>query len=121
MESFVTSTPREDEKAPPLPKASIGKLPKGERPSSLPRGKGELYKYVSEWAGWAMKQKNAGSEQFRYLVRNMHEIEEMLRSYETTLKQFTSEYKGVHLCQPAHHRCRHTHSVCVRVQAGRSV
>ena len=54
MEGFVTATPRErreDEDAPPPPKASIGKLPKGERPASLPRGKGEMYKYVAEYAG----------------------------------------------------------------------
>jgi hypothetical protein len=45
MEGFVAMTPREpseDENRPPPPKESIGRLPKGERPASLPRGKGEL-------------------------------------------------------------------------------
>ena len=56
MEGFVTATPRErreDEDAPPPPKASIGKLPKGERQASLPRGKGEVYKYVAEYRAQA--------------------------------------------------------------------
>ena len=47
MEGFVAMTPREpseDENRPPPPKESIGRLPKGERPASLPRGKGELLK-----------------------------------------------------------------------------
>ena len=56
MEGFVAMTPREpseDENRPPPPKESIGRLPKGERPASLPRGKGELFRengrHVSRW------------------------------------------------------------------------
>eukprot|EP00966_Prymnesium_polylepis_P333868 7389282-Prymnesium_polylepis.1 len=100
MDSFVTATPREDDDAPPLPKACIGKLAKGERPASLPRGKDALIKFVPEWANWGMKQKNTGTEQFRYLVRTMSEIEEMLRSSETTLKQFKAEIEGAHPASP---------------------
>lgn len=97
MEGFVTATPRErreDEDAPPPPKASIGKLPKGERPASLPRGKGEVYKYVAEYAGWGKKEKNAGTEQFRYLVRTMHEVEKAIKSGEKTLKDLKGQVRG---------------------------
>ena len=44
--------PSEDEDRPPPPKESIGRLPKGERPASLPRGKGELLKYVAAYGDW---------------------------------------------------------------------
>lgn len=104
LKSFVTATPRQDEAAPLPPKNSIGKMPtggQGPRPASLPREKGELYKYVSQWAGWGGKQKNTGSEQFRYLLRTMHEIEEMLRGKTTALALFKSEVEGAH--PPAFH------------------
>ena len=104
LSSFVTSTPRHDESAPLAPKSSIGKMPtagQGPRPASLPREKGELYKYVSQWAGWGAKQKNTGSEQFRYLLRSMHEIEEILRGKTTALALFHSEVEGAH--PPAFH------------------
>ena len=42
--------------APPPPKASIGRLPKGLRPESLPRKQGELHKYVAEYAEWGRKE-----------------------------------------------------------------
>ena len=95
MEGFVTSTPRApDEDAPPLPKASIGKLPKGERPATLPRGQGELHKYVAAYADWSKKEKNAGSEQFRYLVRTMSEVETQLKTGEKTLKDLMGQVRG---------------------------
>ena len=94
MDSFVSSTPRVNLDEPAPPKSSIGKLSKGERPTSLPRGKGELHKYVAEWEGWGMKAKNAGSEQFRYIVRTMFETEKMLRTSEKTIKDFGSEVRG---------------------------
>ena len=94
MDSFVSSTPRVNLDEPAPPKSSIGKLSKGERPTSLPRGMGELHKYVAEWEGWGMKAKNAGSEQFRYIVRTMFETEKMLRTSEKTIKDFGSEVRG---------------------------
>ena len=86
--------PSEDENRPPPPKESIGRLPKGERPASLPRGKGELLKYVAAYGDWGRKEKNAGSEQFRYLVRNMHEVESMLKKGEKTLNDFKGEVRN---------------------------
>ena len=54
MEGFVTATPRErreDEDAPPPPKASIGKLPKGERPASGAQGRGVQVRCRVCWLG----------------------------------------------------------------------
>ena len=85
----METTTREDVNAPPPPKAAIGKLPKCERPAQ--KEKNELYKYVAGWAGWSMRQKNSGTENFRYLVREMSEIEQMLESSEKTLKDFASQ------------------------------
>ena len=93
MDAFVTSTSRDDD-APPQPKASIGKLPKGERPASLPRGKGELYQYVAAYADWGRKEKNAGTEQFRYLVRTMDEVEARIKAGEKTLKDLQGQVRG---------------------------
>ena len=73
---------------------SIGKLPKGLRPDSIPRGQGELSKYVLQWDGWGAKQKNTGSEQFRYLVRTMFEIESLLKSGEKTISDFKAQLRG---------------------------
>eukprot|EP00966_Prymnesium_polylepis_P272432 6294266-Prymnesium_polylepis.1 len=78
MQSFVSSTPRADEDAPPPPKGSIGQLPKGARSDSLPR---EKHKYVAEWDGWATKQKNAGTEP-EGIMRNGN-----VGSYEVTLSK----------------------------------
>ena len=94
LDGFVKSTPREDENAPAPPRGSIGKLPKGLRPESIPRGPGELSKYVSQWDGWGAKQKNTGSEQFRYLVRTMFEIEGLLKSGEKTISDFKAQLRG---------------------------
>ena len=74
------------------PKAALASYPKASGPR--PRGKGELHKYVAEWEGWGMKAKNAGSEQFRYIVRTMFETEKMLRTSEKTIKDFGSEVRG---------------------------
>jgi len=94
MDVHVTTTQRQDEFAPPPPKNTIGKLPKGARPESLPRAKGELYKSVAQWADWGMKQKNAGSEQFRYLVRTMYEVETLLNTGEKTLNDFKGQVRN---------------------------
>ena len=97
LDGFVSSTPREpreDADAPPPPKASIGCLPKGERPGSLPRAAGELVKYVAAYEDWDKKKKNAGTEQFRYLVRTMHEVETMLTGGEKTLKDFQGQVRN---------------------------
>ena len=53
-----------------------------------------MYKYVAEYAGWGKKEKNAGMEQFRYLVRTMHEVENAIKSGEKTLKDLKGQVRG---------------------------
>ena len=53
-----------------------------------------MYKYVAEYAGWGKKEKNAGTEQFRYLVRTMHEVEKAIKSGEKTLKDLKGQVRG---------------------------
>ena len=80
LDGFVTTSSRRDELEPAPARGSVGRLPGGARPASLPREKGGLSKYVSQYGTWGRKEKNAGTEQFRYLVRTMHGIEQSLIS-----------------------------------------
>ena len=60
----------------------------------MPRAKGDLYKFVAQWGDWGMKQKNTGSEQFRYVVRTMYEVETLLKTGEKTLSDFKGQLRN---------------------------
>eukprot|EP00966_Prymnesium_polylepis_P114259 2640232-Prymnesium_polylepis.1 len=95
MGGFVDVTPREpDGTEPPPANAAVGKLPKNERPSTLPRGKGGVHMYVAAYPNWGRKEKNSGTEQFRYLVRTMCEVEQLLKSGEKTVADFKAQVRG---------------------------
>ena len=91
MDAFVTSVVVEDDDAPAPPKESLGRLAKGERPRDIPRTAGELMKHVVSYPGLNEGQKKKGSTQFRYLVRNMHGFQQLLKNAEKTLKLFVAE------------------------------
>ena len=53
-----------------------------------------LSSIVAAYEDWDKKKKNAGTEQFRYLVRTMHEVETMLTGGEKTLKDFQGQVRN---------------------------
>ena len=97
MRAFVNTTPRQQLDAPPEPLADLGSLPKKERHpkrGGLDRAIGKIYQFVAAYPQWTQAEKNAGNEQFRYLVSTMSKTEMFIISSEKTLKDFLGQVKG---------------------------
>ena len=97
MDSFVTSTKcikDPDDTEPPPPPGDIGKLPKKCAAGIAAERKGRAAPVRGGVQGLDKKEKNAGTEQFRYLVKSMYTIEQMLKGGEKTLKDFHAEVRS---------------------------
>eukprot|EP00966_Prymnesium_polylepis_P170960 3951874-Prymnesium_polylepis.1 len=88
MDTHVTSTTVVPDDEPPQPSAAVGKLAKSARPEDCLRPAGKLMPHVAAYPTLNLSNKKKGTEQFRYLIRKMHDVKELLRTGVTTLDQF---------------------------------